>query len=185
MFKSTKFPFISTAIFPSFSSVWISSWPNCCTAAPTKRISLPYLGPNTLKLGLIFLTNMPEASSISSISLTFTSEMIRSWMAVMSSRSLWSNTGIITRCKGCRTLIISFLRSDKTIEEICCAFCIFRSKDVSIKSSLQVGKSTKWTDSAWFPCTAFVRSLYKLSIKKGAIGALSLATVKRQVYKLW
>ena len=136
-----------SSICPSFSSLAISAGVNWFTFPAILPISLPYFGPKTLKLGLADLTMTPEASSSSCISLTLISDNTKSLMACKSSRSCADKTGIIIFCKGWRTLIFSFLRKDNAKDEINWAFCILRSKSLSISAGLTFGNSAKCTDS--------------------------------------
>ena len=77
---------IKTLISPSFSRMAISFCPKLLIICAMDFMSFPKRGPSFLKSGFICFTKIPEPSSINSISLTFTSDLIRSETARISSR---------------------------------------------------------------------------------------------------
>ena len=145
--KIVLFSLIKTDICPSFSKVAICCWSKAEMAAATAFISFPKRGPSALKSGFICFTSMPEPSSISSISFTFTSLLINSETAKISSFSESSKTGIIIFWSGWRTFIFSFCRNESTSDDIVCAFCILCSNFLSMNDASAFGKSVKCTDS--------------------------------------
>ena len=148
-------------------------------------MSFPKRGPKTLKLGLICLTKISDASSKSSISLTLTSCLIKSDTACIA--SFWSLefTGIIILRNGCLTLIFSLALKDNTSEEINWASDILCSNALSIKAESTFGNSDKCTLAYGSKFEVVFKSKYKRSIKKGAMGAPSLERVSIHLNKVW
>ncbi len=126
----------------------------------------------------------PVVFSISSISFTLTSFIMRFFTAEICSAVAGSSTGIRILVSGWRTLIDTLRRRASTIDETFCASDIISSRRASISRSSAVGNAARCTDSSlWRPLTA-LRSVKMRSEMNGANGAASIVTVSRQVYSV-
>ena len=156
---------------------------SCVKAAVSAAICfmyLPYFGPRVLKLGLMRLVIRPAVSATSSIRLTLTSFMMSGRTASIWRPIAGSSTGMRIFPSGWRTLMFTLRRRASTIDETRCASDIVSSSSLSASDGSAAGNCARCTEPSWRPLTAF-RSRKMRSEMKGAKGALSDATVSRQV----
>ena len=150
-------PSTTTVSVPFFSSSAIWSWEIAVTTSFTAFINLPNFLPITRKLHFTFFSSIWPSTK--SMVLTLTSSSTSCCTASSRVRTKGSVTGMAMRCKGWRTMMRSFLRSESTSEVVCCANSIRASSSLSISCSSATGKRSRCTLSAVARAVPAVRSL--------------------------
>ena len=139
---------------PSLSNLRMSSCDISFTAWAISFISLPYFFPRIRKFGCTrFFKRLSSSTNSNSFTLT-SSRISLATSSICFLVSLFLDAGIVIFWRGWRTIIDSFLRSERTMEVIFCAISIRSSSSLSITESFTLGNSDKCTLShKSFPVT--------------------------------
>ena len=154
---------------PSRLKQSISSLPSAADRySPIFGTSFPYFGPTVLSWGLNLYVVKPEASSVNTICLTFSSSFTRS--AYMPGSSSLSFMNIVPM--GWRFLIFAAFLQARPSTTYFRTLSMFSSSSLSMNPSLAAGKSHRCTLSGAEGSTLLTRFRYICSLMKGTNGAM-------------